>query len=183
MMVLELSAMKNETRMDRGCCLLLAMLLSSMAALAGCSRFEKDWIEAGQEDYVETNLAGRWMGTWTSESDGKSGELRCIIKGSGAGAHRAAFRSTYGSMFRFDHSVTLYAVNLRGMWTFEGNEDLGLFAGGVYTYKGKAGKNKLFSTYESRRDQGTFEMYRVKKDDPPTDEKTTDTQETGSQTG
>ncbi len=142
------------------CC--LCLLLAT-----GCSRFEKNWKLAGQEDFPETELTGRWMGTWTSEADGHNGDLRCLIRKLDNSAYQAEFRSTFGGVFRFDHTVTLYAVNLRGMWTFEGSEDLGMFAGGMYTYKGKAGQNKFFSTYKSRGDEGTFEMYRVKKSDPP----------------
>lgn len=139
----------------------------SLALASGCSRFDKNWKEAGQQDFPESGLAGRWMGTWTSEADGHSGELKCLVTDLNGGAYQAAFRSKFGGIFRFDHTTTLYAVNLRGMWTFEGSEDLGLFAGGLYTYKGKAGSNKFFSTYKSRNDEGSFEMYRVKKDDPP----------------
>lgn len=161
--VLRSATMKRQTQTHLSCGLLVCSLLLA----TGCSQFEKHWKQAGQHDYPETKLAGRWMGTWTSEGDGDSGELRCLIDDLDGGAYRASFRSTYGHIFRFDHTVTLYAVNLRGMWTFEGSEDLGLFAGGVYTYKGKANSNKLFSTYDSRHDQGTFELHRVKKDDPP----------------
>ncbi|GJM25349.1 MAG: hypothetical protein DHS20C16_17640 [Phycisphaerae bacterium] len=147
-------------------CLATCLLLAG-----GCSRFEKNWKQAGQQDFPESEMAGRWTGTWTSDADGHSGSLRCLITDLNGGAYRAAFRSTYGNVFRFDHTVTLYAVNLRGMWTFEGSENLGLLAGGVFNYKGKAGPNKFFSTYKSRNDEGSFEMYRVKKDDPPKEEK------------
>jgi hypothetical protein len=146
-------------------------LVAGLLLAAGCSQFEKNWKQAGQQDFPESQMAGRWMGTWTSETDGHSGELRCLISDLDGGAFNAAFRSTYGNVFKFDHTVTLYAVNLRGMWTFEGSENLGLFAGGMYEYKGKAGANKCFATYKSRNDEGSFEMHRVKKDDPPMEEK------------
>ncbi|MCA9251788.1 MAG: hypothetical protein R3E58_09820 [Phycisphaerae bacterium] len=154
--------MRHQTRWIS--CLIACV---SLALASGCSRFDKNWKEAGQQDFPESGLAGRWMGTWTSEADGHSGELKCLVTDLNGGAYQAAFRSKFGGIFRFDHTTTLYAVNLRGMWTFEGSEDLGLFAGGLYTYKGKAGSNKFFSTYKSRNDEGSFEMYRVKKDDPP----------------
>lgn len=163
--MLVFATMKNAKRSTSICCLFACILIAG-----GCSGFDKNWKEAGQQDFPESQLSGRWLGSWTSEADGHSGELRCLITDLNGGAYRASFRSKFGGIFRFDHTVTLYAVNLRGMWTFEGSEDLGMFAGGVYNYKGKAGSNKFFATYKSRGDNGSFEMYRVKKDEPPTEE-------------
>ena len=66
--------MRHQTRWIS--CLIACV---SLALASGCSRFDKNWKEAGQQDFPESGLAGRWMGTWTSEADGHSGELKCLV--------------------------------------------------------------------------------------------------------
>jgi hypothetical protein len=46
---------------------------------------------------------------------------------------------------------------------FHGSENLGVLAGGVYTYEGNATATSFFSTYKSKYDHGTFEMKRPLK--------------------
>jgi len=46
------------------------------------------------------------------------------------------------------------------VWQFQGDENLGWLAGGVYHYEGRVSPTNFHSTYRSKYDHGTFEMGR-----------------------
>jgi hypothetical protein len=66
--------------------------------------------------------------------------------------------------------VTLHAEVDGDIWRFRGQEDLGFFSGGVYTYEGRTDGEEFYSTYDSLLDKGIFQMKRVKEPIPPATE-------------
>lgn len=63
-------------------------------------------------------------------------------------------------ILRFGYTVKLSATSTNGVWHFEGQEDLGTLAGGLYRYEGKATPSYFESTYYSEHDHGVFVMER-----------------------
>ena len=143
----------------------LAMVAVLFLACAGCSRFEKDWRAAAALDSTGTNsLAGRWQGTWKSDVNGHTDELRCLITPIDAGRFTARYHARYRRglfRFTFQYTVSLAARETPAGWNFSGEADLGWLAGGMYRYAGTASGNRFHSTYDSRYDRGRFELERV----------------------
>jgi hypothetical protein len=143
----------------------LALVLTLALLCAGCSRFEKDWRTAAALNSTSTtSLAGRWQGTWKSDVNGHTDELRCLIQPAGEGQFTARYHARYRRglfRFTFQYTVPLVAKATDSGWTFSGQADLGWLAGGMYRYAGTVSSNRFHSTYDSRYDRGTFEMQRA----------------------
>ena len=117
-------------------------------------------------------MVGRWEGTWSSDMNGHAGGLRCMIDAHGDAAYRARFYSTYGLFFFFRHEATFHVVSADGEpLRFEGEEDLGSFAGGVYRYDGRVEDDRFEARFEAENgDHGTFEMTRLVEDEAGADD-------------
>lgn len=105
-------------------------------------------------------MEGRWEGKWLSEVNGHAGKLRGLLSRESNEHYVARFRATYGKILHFSYAVPLTVQPHNGGWEFNGEENLGKLAGGVYYYEGRASPTNFFSTYRSRYDHGTFEMHR-----------------------
>lgn len=138
----------------------------------GCS-FDRQWRDLKRAQAVADDaqptagaadpLAGRWEGKWVSERTGHSGRLRAIITPVDSTTYRVRYDAMYMGLLRFGYGMDLTASpggGKGGPITFAGEEDLGRLAGGVYRYKGTADGAKFHSLYESRDDNGYFEMTR-----------------------
>jgi hypothetical protein len=149
--------------------LLVVGLAVLAAAAAGCS-FDRQWRALARgpaATQTQTDpLAGRWDGKWVSDRNGHSGRLRAIVTPADATSYRAEFSALFLGIMRFDHGANLTAAAARepdGAMSFEGKEDLGALAGGVYQYKGTADGQSFIATYECKGDHGRFEMSRPVK--------------------
>lgn len=94
--------------------------------------------------------------------NGHEGNLRCLITLKTNATCQARFRATYGKLLRFTYTVPLNLHPHFDGWEFDGEENLGRLAGGVYFYEGRANATNFFSTYRSKYDHGVFEMRRSK---------------------
>jgi hypothetical protein len=70
------------------------------------------------------------------------------------------FRGEYAGGLRACYSTDFTVVQEAGRWTFSGGSDLGLLAGGTYTYNGYATLSELVCSYRSARDHGEFRLRR-----------------------
>ena len=138
------------------------MVMTALPLLlaCGCSTFNRDWKRTAQQPTQSDSIEGRWEGKWLSEVNHHTGGLRCLLTRTGDESCTARFRATYGSLFHFSYTVTLEIQPHYGGWEFDGQEDLGKLAGGVYCYEGRASPTNFFSTYRSKYDHGVFEMHR-----------------------
>jgi len=142
--------------------------IAVLSLLCGCSSFESRWKAAGETTpAVPHNLEGRWQGSWTSEGDGHTGGLRCIITHKQDDIYLADFHATFWNIFQFGYSIDLKATEVSPTrYQFSGDSDLGWLAGGNYHYEGTAevagdSKTDAFNcTYKSSADHGRFDMMR-----------------------
>ena len=142
-------------RVSRGLGALALTLLVS-----GCASFEPDWKQAGRTPAPPDAITGRWEGFWLSDVNAHTGKLRCLITHQTNDLYAARFRATYLKVLRFSYTVPLRVESRDGGWSFRGEEDLGVAAGGIYRYVGTASATNFHSTYDSKYDRGTFEMRR-----------------------
>jgi hypothetical protein len=136
------------------------VLFAAMAFCTGCSTFNRDWDSAMRREHA--GVAGCWSGTWTSESTGQHGRLRCMLTPRAENSYDARFHATYCGIIPFEQNVVFAAENQGGLWRFRGEEDLGWLAGGGYQYSGEASDQKFMARYTSAKDRGIFEMTRPK---------------------
>lgn len=137
----------------------------STLLLTGC--YESRWSDAGKQTIPEGSIAGRWEGTWKSDSNGHDGGLRCIISEVTHDSFKADFHATYGWIFSFGYSATMkitagttLPASGPAYVYFKGDEDIGWLAGGVYQYDGKVGPTIFFCNYKSGGDHGVFQLSR-----------------------
>ena len=143
--------------LNRHCVALLAILLT--LSLTGCCSFERDWRQSLNYAYPEHELAGCWEGTWQSDWNQHHGGLRAIITKESESTYRAKFKATYLVVVPFEFEMPLLVAEDGQIYTFEGEADLGLLAGGLYTYKGSAAASEFASSYcGGNGDHGTFTM-------------------------
>jgi len=137
---------------------ILCILILSL--LCGCSSFERDWqsrlgVEPGPPP------TGLWEGTWLSRHNNHTGNLRCIVDSAEDGNHSWRYKATYAGFFTFEYTVLMQVRFDDDTAHFQGEADLGNFAGGVYKYSGQANESTLKSTYKAKSDHGVFEMNRI----------------------
>ena len=106
------------------------------------------------------DIAGRWQGIWLSESTGHTDRLRCLMVKQADGSYRARFHAKYRKIFSFGYTVPLQVEAVSERFKFQGEADLGWYAGGHYHYEGEASLTNFSSTYRCPSDHGTFEMTR-----------------------
>lgn len=141
-----------------GCKYLL--LLITPILLTGCSAFNREWRAAAAVPAGPKDIQGRWEGTWSSQTNGHHGRLRCVMSRRADGDYLAFFHANYKKILGFSYSVPLTAHEAEGSFQFQGGADLGKLAGGFYRYEGRATSTNFFSTYQASADGGVFEMKR-----------------------
>lgn len=143
----------------------LAVAALGLVCLAGsgCSTFNLDWDAARALPRQPADLTGRWEGTWKSDSNGHTDKLRCLVTKTDAGQYEARFHALYKRVvtLTFGYTVPLAVQESEPCkWTFQGEAELGWYAGGHYTYNGQATTTNFFSLYDSKYDRGSFVLTR-----------------------
>ena len=147
------------------------LAIASMAfVLCGCSTFNYEWRQAAKRPAPINDMTGRWEGLWISKASGHEDKLRALIMPVDTNHYDVKFHAAYKSeTFKFITVHFGYTVRMETRLgandgvAFNGSENLGALAGGVYTYEGNATATNFFCTYKSKYDHGTFEMKRPVK--------------------
>jgi len=127
----------------------------------GCSTFNREWKEATTHPPVANEISGRWEGSWRSEKNRHTGELRCMITKAGNNRFRAHYKATYWKCLRFSYITTLRVEKVsEDVHRFDGTADLGWWGGGIYRCQGYATPTNFTAIYKSRHDHGIFQMKR-----------------------
>ncbi len=137
--------------------LTLALLLSGCAT----GRFNRDWKQAGLATASEKPVEGRWSGYWVSDVNGHTGQLRCLITHTHGKNYRFHYWSSFWKVFHYQTTLTFRLEERDGALHFEGTEELGDIAGGLYEYQGSFTGTNFTATYKSAYDHGKFQMQRV----------------------
>lgn len=140
--------------------LLAALLLGALLWPAGGCSFDRNWRRLTRTPTQDGGLSGQWVGTWKSEHSNHSGQLRAIITPVDDATYRANFDATYLGILRFGYSMNLAAQEEGDVIRFQGEENLGWIAGGLYRYDGTTDGQTFDCTYQSKSDHGRFQMTR-----------------------
>jgi hypothetical protein len=140
------------------------------AVLCGCSAFNYEWRQAAKKVVPANDITGRWEGHWISKVNGHNDKLRALITHLDTNHYDVKFHAAYrAERFKWITVHFGYTVHMEtkpgtnSVVAFHGLENLGVLAGGIYTYEGYADTTNFFSTYKSKYDRGTFEMKRPKE--------------------
>ena len=125
---------------------------------ANCRDFGERWEQS--RTLGSDGISGCWDGEWISAATGHRGRLRCVINPIAPALWRMYFRAEYSKIFRACYSTDVSVRRDGARWTFSGGSDLGVLAGGAYTYSGHATLDELVCSYESSRDHGEFRLRR-----------------------
>lgn len=140
----------------------VCLLVASTCALTGCA-FEREWQAAQSYSWPENELAGCWEGNWHSNWNGHEGGLRAIVTKQGDNYYHAQFHATYLKVVPFEFELPMLVTDDGQIYTFEGDADLGLLAGGKYVYNGTAHDGQFHAEYSAENsDHGIFTMCKVK---------------------
>jgi hypothetical protein len=142
------------------------VLLSMPLCLCSCSTFNYEWRRAARTPIPTDDISGAWEGHWVSRVTGHNDRLRALISQVNTNHYDVKFHAAYKSetfkfiTVHFGYTVRMETSPSTNGTAFQGSDDLGALAGGVYTYSGYANATNFFSTYDSKHDHGTFEMHR-----------------------
>jgi hypothetical protein len=105
-------------------------------------------------------VAGRFSGSWCSQSSGHQGRMCANLRQTDACTYRARFTGTFLGIVPFAYSVpmTVTGQSPDGAVWLSSRSRLPLF--GEFTTQARVDSAGMSATYWSRRDQGTFEMPR-----------------------
>lgn len=137
------------------------LLLATM--LTSCSSFEKEWNAAVTEYRNGAVKApeGPWTGSWTTSTNGHTGNLRAIVKESKKhpGEYDFRYHATWAKIFSGSYRVTYPVTGRGGTFHVDGAQKLGPF--GTFRHKGEIRGNTFEATYSNDKgDLGEFQMKR-----------------------
>src|SRR6056297_943157 len=103
-------------------------LLLLAACLSSCTSFEKDW-SAAVEEYragAVKSPEGPWTGTWTTNTNGHTGDLRAIVKKSKTkpGEYDFRYHATWAKIFSGTYKVSYPVVGSGGNYRVDGAQKL-----------------------------------------------------------
>ena len=157
----------------RGRFLAVMMGLASLAFVAGCSSFPRDYAGMSSKPRASKSIAGPWEGEWVSDG-GHRGGLRCLLVESACGSksgteagpailpgYEARFEARFFGIFT-GHYTAMLTVNPSNdaATHLSGDHDLGTMGGGLYHYEAKVTAEQFEATYRSNADTGVFRMHR-----------------------
>ncbi len=155
--------------------LFTSIFVVSVLASCASARFEKDWktAVADQSSGKGDPVSGPWAGSWTTETNGHTGKLRCLVTPLHDAAcqetngkklddqYRFRYHATWGKIFQGGYTAD-YDVKKSGSgYQVTGSKDLGPF--GEFKHDGKIQGDQFNATYESTKgDKGGFYLNRPK---------------------
>ena len=131
--------------------------------LTSCGTYERKWNQSVAE-YKSgkiTSPAGQWTGSWTTASNGHTGDLRAIVTPATdePGKYDFHYHATWADIFSGAYKVRYPVTRRGGTYLANGDETLGIF--GTFGHKATITKNTFKATYSSDKDDlGDFEMRR-----------------------
>ncbi len=138
-------------------------LLLLAATLTSCSSFENEW-KSALADYESGAIKspeGPWTGSWTTNTNGHTGDLRAIVKESKSkpGEYDFRYHATWAKIFSGSYTVSYPVVRSGNGYRVDGSQKLGPF--GTFHHKGRIQGNSFRATYSSDKgDLGDFNLKR-----------------------
>ncbi len=141
------------------------LLLLPLCALflVGCGSFERQWKRSVAEYKAGETVApaGPWVGTWTTTTNGHTGNLRAIVTPAEdkPGEYDFRYHATWARILSGSYKVRFPVRRSGGVHRIDGDQKLGIF--GKFRHRATISKNRFEATYSNDKgDLGAFEMKR-----------------------
>ena len=141
--------------------LLVPVLLLSPVAVAQESQPQSQQVETAAAVVLSApDLAGRWTGTWSSQSTGHQGPMTAEFCRVNDSQYAVSFTGKFCAIIPFRYKATLNAKhNPDGSVQLSGSRHLGLLFG-TFRFQGTVTDNRFQATYCSKDDTGNFRLTR-----------------------
>lgn len=131
--------------------------------LSGCGTFHRDWKKsvAEYESGKVVAPAGPWKGSWTTATNGHSGDLRAIVTPSPdePGQYDFHYHATWPPIFSGAYKVRFPVIRRGQRHLANGEKKLGIF--GTFGHKATISNDSFEATYSNDKgDLGSFRMRR-----------------------
>ncbi len=135
----------------------VSVLLSSCAGPG----FNKKWEAALAEHPApqQTDITGPWQGSWNSEANGHTGDLRCIVNETGKDRYNFQYWATWGRGMKGTFAIDCEGARQGGVTRVTGQKKLGPF--GKYSHEAEITPSRFDARFSrQRKNLGTFELSR-----------------------
>lgn len=131
--------------------------------LTSCGSFEREWKRSVTEYRSGKTAApaGPWTGTWTTSTNGHTGNLRAIVTPSEKkpGQYDFRYHATWAKIFSGAYTVTYPVKKSGGTYRADGEEKLGVF--GTFGHRATITGGRFEATYSNDKgDLGKFSLRR-----------------------
>ncbi len=110
---------------------------------------------------IKPDLSGIWVGNWFSDGSGHKGSMKANFSPLGDDAYDVTFTGRFFKVFPFRYKATLRISGMEGnKLVLTGNQRLLGF--GTFEYRALVDETSFLANYNSKRDNGRFELYRSK---------------------
>lgn len=123
-----------------------------------CTTFSRKWDQAGAVAPQNEHPFGRWKGSWTSDVNGHTGELRCILTQQEGEGVEADFHARFWKFFSWRYTLPLEIADGEEGFQLQGSSNLGWLFGGQYTCEGLINGMTFRADYTNRYDHGVMVM-------------------------
>jgi len=115
---------------------------------------------AESDTVAPVNLAGRWRGTWHSDSTGHKGPMQANFRCAGTGRWEVVFRGRFCALIPFQYSAVLQEqTSADGSVTLSGSRNLGPLLG-TFHFRGTVSGGRLNARWWSKKESGSFVLSR-----------------------
>lgn len=139
---------------------LLPVILAALF-LTSCVGYEAKWNKS-VADYRAGKIKapeGPWEGTWTTKTNGHTGDLRAIVSKAPDGEYDFHYHATWKKFLQGGYKVKFPAKRSGSTYRVDGSKDLGIF--GAFGHKATITPSRYEATYSNDKgDLGTFSMRR-----------------------
>lgn len=141
----------------------LFLLLLAGLFLTSCSSFERDWKQsvAAYQAGKTAAPSGPWTGTWTTSTNGHTGDLRAIVTPSEKkpGEYDFRYHATWKQILSGTFLVTYPAKKSGGAYRVDGEQKIPFF--GTFRHRATIGPRSFEATYSNDKGElGAFSMKR-----------------------
>jgi hypothetical protein len=113
-------------------------------------------IAAESQNSAPVSLAGRWRGTWHSDSTGHKGPMQAHFRCAGTGRWEVVFRGRFCALIPFQYSAVLREqTSADGTVTLSGSRNLGPLLG-TFQFRGTVSGGRLNARWWSKKESGSF---------------------------
>jgi len=139
------------------------LLLVTALLLTSCASFERDWKRSVAE-YQSGRIAspaGPWTGTWTTSTNGHTGNLRAIVTPSlkEPGVYDFRYHATWKRILSGTFQVAFPVTRSGRSHQVDGEQKLGVF--GTFRHRATIRGNSFHASYSNDKGElGSFHMKR-----------------------